>query len=66
MANMRIETLKSAALAAGVTMAPSPDQFDGEPAVETRTLKTALHPVLDADKFKAWIAGHWPRALSTG
>jgi hypothetical protein len=74
MAQMRIETLRSAVEAAGVTMAPSADQFDGEPEapVETsaasylRSWAGGRSRDHTAAKLKAVFNVRWPRALSTG
>jgi len=74
MAKMRIDTLRSAVEAAGVTMAPASDQFDGDPAEPTdgnaasymrawtRHRPASQTPI----KMKSWFTARWPRPLSTG
>ncbi len=77
MAQMRIDNLRSAVEAAGVTMAPSSDQFDPEPeAVEvdagnysrswaTPSFRHGFDKAAPrANKLKDWFAVRWPRALS--
>jgi hypothetical protein len=79
MAQMRIDKLRSAVEAAGVTMAPASDQFDPEPeTVEldagnysrswaTPRYKTTFDKTAARpNKLKDWFAVRWPRALSTG
>lgn len=75
---MRIDKLKSAVEAAGVTMAPASDQFDPEPeTVEmdagnysrswaTPGFRQGFAKSERPHKLKDWFAVRWPRALSTG
>ena len=73
----RIDKLKSAAEAAGVAMAPAPDQFEGEifrmvsvdPGNYSRSWvstvsQTSLKAQVRRDKLKQWFLLHWPRGLS--
>lgn len=51
---MRIETLKSAVEAAGVAMAPAPDQFDGDPAASGGGPRA---PEMDAGNYsRSWAS----------
>lgn len=74
MAKMRIDTLRSAVEAAGVTMAPASDQFDDDPAETAEANAVGYvrswtsHRSADAAsaKLKNWFTVRWPRTLSAG
>ena len=80
MAQMRIDKLRSAVEAAGVTMAPASDQFDADPEAVaevdagnySRSWATPRYrhgfdkPAPSPNKLKNWFVLHWPRTLSTG